>query len=234
MPPAGCQLEQARAVLRLDLDRGAHAWIIHARACRWQQAWIHDCQAQEIQFTRGRPYQKDDNVHIEQKNWTHVRKLLGYVRDDTTVAQAAIHALYDRGRHRPAGSEPLPTLPGRDALSPRGVAGLYAYRLNFVNPRTDDAAVRANVVGIAPQVSGPIVELHVVDNQPVKQGDLLFALDCRPYEVRLARASADLTLTRKEVEARRRAIAAATSEIARREANVAPLPRSRAGKRSCR
>ena len=29
------------------------------------------------------------------------------------------------------------------------VAGLYAYRLNFVNPRTDDAAVRANVVGIA-------------------------------------------------------------------------------------
>src|SRR5262249_23257242 len=101
VPPAGCQLEQARAVLPLDLDRGAHAWIIHARACRWQQAWIHDCQAQEIQFTRGRPYQKDDNVHIEQKNWTHVRKLLGYVRDDTTVAQAAIHALYDRGRHRP-------------------------------------------------------------------------------------------------------------------------------------
>src|SRR5215471_20343508 len=81
-------------------------------------------------------------------------------------------------------------------------ATIYAFRLNFVNPRTDDAAVRANVVGIAPQVSGPIVELHVVDNQPVKQGDLLFALDCRPYEVRLARASADLTLTRKEVEAR--------------------------------
>jgi hypothetical protein len=36
------------------------------------------CQAHEIQFTRGRPYKKDDNAHIEQKNWTHVRKLVGY------------------------------------------------------------------------------------------------------------------------------------------------------------
>jgi hypothetical protein len=52
------------------------------------------CQAQEIQFTRGRPYKKDDNAHIEQKNWTHVRKLLGYVRYDSAAAQAAIHALY--------------------------------------------------------------------------------------------------------------------------------------------
>ncbi len=52
------------------------------------------CQAQEIQFTRGRPYKKDDNAHIEQKNWTHVRKLLGYVRYDSPAAQATIHALY--------------------------------------------------------------------------------------------------------------------------------------------
>ena len=47
-----------------------------------------------MQFTRGRPYKKDDNAHIEQKNWTHVRKLLGYVRYDSPVAQAAIHALH--------------------------------------------------------------------------------------------------------------------------------------------
>src|SRR6185295_2876127 len=100
------------------------------------------------------------------------------------------------------------------------VAGAWAYRLNFANPRTDDAAVRANVVGIAPQVSGPIVDLRVVDNQAVKQGDLLFAIDCRPYEARLARARADLVLAGKEVEAQRRAIAGATSEIARREAGL--------------
>ena len=58
-----------------------------------QHLWDY-CQAQEIQFTRGRPYKKDDNAHIEQKNWTHVRKLLGYVRYDTPQAQAAIHTLY--------------------------------------------------------------------------------------------------------------------------------------------
>jgi hypothetical protein len=53
------------------------------------------CTAQQIQFTRGRPYKKDDNAHIEQKNWTHVRKLLGYVRYDSAAALAAINALYD-------------------------------------------------------------------------------------------------------------------------------------------
>ena len=38
------------------------------------------CEAQKIQFTRGRPYKKNDNAHIEQKNWTHVRKVYGYAR----------------------------------------------------------------------------------------------------------------------------------------------------------
>jgi hypothetical protein len=58
-----------------------------------QHLWDY-CQAQEIQFTRGRAYKKDDNAHIEQKNWTHVRKLLGYVRYDSPPAQAAIQTLY--------------------------------------------------------------------------------------------------------------------------------------------
>ena len=52
------------------------------------------CQAHQIQFTRGRPYKKDDNAHVEQKNWTHVRKLLGYVRYDSTEALALMNALY--------------------------------------------------------------------------------------------------------------------------------------------
>ena len=47
-----------------------------------------------IQFTRSRPYKKDDNAHIEQKNWTHVRKLVGWERDDTPEARAALTLLY--------------------------------------------------------------------------------------------------------------------------------------------
>src|SRR5438034_516216 len=45
--------------------------------------------------SRGRPYKKDDNAHIEQKNWTHVRKLVGYVRYDSPAALEALNALYD-------------------------------------------------------------------------------------------------------------------------------------------
>ena len=52
------------------------------------------CQAQGIRFTRRRPYKKDDNAHLEQKNWTHVPKLVGYGRYDTPAAVAALNALY--------------------------------------------------------------------------------------------------------------------------------------------
>jgi hypothetical protein len=52
------------------------------------------CRNRRIQFTRGRPYKKDDNAHIEQKNWTHVRKVLGYERYDSETALAAINAVY--------------------------------------------------------------------------------------------------------------------------------------------
>src|SRR6059036_2684105 len=73
-------------------------------------------------------------------------------------------------------------------------------------PQTDDATVRANFVGIAPQVSGHIIDLRVRDNQFVHQGDLLFVVDPRPYEIAVARARANLALTRKEVEGLRNAV----------------------------
>ncbi len=52
------------------------------------------CEQKEIQLTRGRPYKKDDNAHVEQKNWTHVRKLLGWERYDTHEAVEAMNDLY--------------------------------------------------------------------------------------------------------------------------------------------
>src|SRR5947199_7568060 len=67
-------------------------------------------------------------------------------------------------------------------------------------PQTDDATLRANFVGIAPQVSGHIVDLRVWDNQQVHEGDLLFVVDPRQYEIAGARARPGLALTRKEVE----------------------------------
>ena len=58
-------------------------------------------------------------------------------------------------------------------------------------PRTDDAEVFANFIGIAPQVDGPISVLAVQDNQFRKQGELLFQIDPRPYEYALEKARSD-------------------------------------------
>ena len=52
------------------------------------------CKAQSIQLTRGRPYKKDDNAHIEQKNWTHVRRLIGWDRYDSPAAVQLLNDLY--------------------------------------------------------------------------------------------------------------------------------------------
>src|SRR6266571_7849673 len=87
-------------------------------------------------------------------------------------------------------------------------------------PQTDDATVRANFVGIAPQVNGHIVELRVRDNQQVKQGDLLFLIDPRPYEIALARAQAALALTRKEVDGLRNGVSSAASGVAKAAAQL--------------
>src|SRR6185295_6875240 len=87
-------------------------------------------------------------------------------------------------------------------------------------PQTDDATVRANFVGIAPQVSGHIVQLRVRDNQLVQEGDLLFVVDARPYEIAVARARANLALARKEVEGLRSGLTTAEAGVARANAQL--------------
>jgi hypothetical protein len=49
-----------------------------------------------VQFTRSRAYHKDDNAHVEQKNWTHVRQWLGYQRLDNPLAVPLLNDLYRR------------------------------------------------------------------------------------------------------------------------------------------
>jgi transposase InsO family protein len=74
----------------IDSDNGSE--FINWHLGRW-------CHARDIQWKRSRPYKKDDNAHIEQKNWTHVRKLLGWDRYDTPQAVEAINDL-DRNELR--------------------------------------------------------------------------------------------------------------------------------------
>src|SRR5205807_10107790 len=77
---------------------------------------------------------------------------------------------------------------------------LYVWGIIEQHPRTDDATVRANVVGIVPRVRGLIVKLHVQDNQAVKEGDLLFEIDPEDYELALERAKATLTSLDQQIE----------------------------------
>jgi hypothetical protein len=73
------------ALLGLDSDNGGE--FINHHLVRW-------CTEENIEFTRSRPYKKDDNAHIEQKNWTHIRKVIGYDRYETVEAVDAMNDLY--------------------------------------------------------------------------------------------------------------------------------------------
>jgi len=76
---------------------------------------------------------------------------------------------------------------------------LYVWNVLERHPRTDDAAARANVVGIAPRVSGQILELNVQDNQEVKEGDVLFEIDPEDYKLVLEKAKADLAALDRQI-----------------------------------
>ena len=109
---------------------------------------------------------------------------------------------------------------GAGILGATAIAVVVTLLQGDKNPQTDDATVRANFIGIAPEVSGRIAELRVRDNQKVQEGDLLFLIEQRPYEIALERARATLALTRKEVDSLKNGAASATAGVSRAEAQL--------------
>ena len=93
------------------------------------------------------------------------------------------------------------------------ITGLLALHQVTANPRTDDAEVFANYIGIAPLVNGPITHLYVSDNQLVKPGDPLFDIDDRPYAYALAHAKSDQEALKGEINDQRRIIAGKVSGV---------------------
>src|SRR5882672_2891154 len=98
-----------------------------------------------------------------------------------------------------------------------GAAVLY---LTNHYPRTDDAEILANFIGIAPQVDGPIVHLNVHDNQFITRGTLLFEIDDRPYRYALAQALSEQAALEGQIADERRRIAAMVSAVSVSAANV--------------
>jgi hypothetical protein len=83
-------LEQLRArlpfpLLGIDSDNGSE--FLNAHLVRW-------CAQEQLTFTRSRPYWKNDQAHVEQKNWSVVRRLLGYDRYETEAVCAALQRVY--------------------------------------------------------------------------------------------------------------------------------------------
>lgn len=74
------------ALLGLDSDNGGE--FLNHHVISWLQK-----RAKPVFLTRSRPYKKDDNAHVEQKNWTHVRQCFGYERHDNPEVVALINAL---------------------------------------------------------------------------------------------------------------------------------------------
>lgn len=74
------------ALLGLDSDNGGEFLNYHVLA------WLQK-RSRPVFMTRSRPYKKDDNAHIEQKNWTHVRQWFGYERHDNYEVVERLNAL---------------------------------------------------------------------------------------------------------------------------------------------
>lgn len=69
----------------IDSDNGSE--FINADLLEW-------CVAKKVTFTRSRPGNKNDGCHVEQKNWTHVRELVGYLRYDTEAELKVLNAIW--------------------------------------------------------------------------------------------------------------------------------------------
>ena len=100
------------------------------------------------------------------------------------------------------------------------ILGLVVFYHANQYPRTEDAEVFANFIGMAPQVEGPLIRLNVHDNQFVKKGELLYEIDERPYQYALETAISEQTTLEGKIADEQRKIAALVSGVSVAQANI--------------
>jgi hypothetical protein len=77
-------------ILGIDSDNGSEFINFHL---------FNYCKQNRITFTRSRAGNKNDGAHVEQKNWTHVRELVGYLRFDTDAELSVLNEIWELDRH---------------------------------------------------------------------------------------------------------------------------------------
>src|ERR1700742_4097507 len=107
------------------------------------------------------------------------------------------------------------------------ITGVLVTRRTNERPSTYDATIQAYIINMAPEVSGRIVALNVLDNQQVKEGQVLFQIDPKPYQLSVdqARAAvqtleAQLAIATNEVASQTSGAAAAATGINTAEAEL--------------
>ena len=91
------------------------------------------------------------------------------------------------------------------------------------HPSSSDASLDADLVHVAPEIGGRIIEIHVRENSPVRRGDLLFQIDPLPQQLLLAQSQADLALAEAQLDTQRRFVSTQRSNatVARNQTTTA-------------
>ncbi len=98
--------------------------------------------------------------------------------------------------------------------------GLWFWLSGGQTVSTDNAQVGAHVISIAPEVSGKIVQVNVVENQPVKAGALLYRIDPEPYRIALMEADAAVGNARLEINQMQSGYTSKVADIGMRASDV--------------
>jgi len=99
-----------------------------------------------------------------------------------------------------------------------GAIGIWSYQFYAGrHPSTEDAYIDANVVRVAPRVSGRIAVLHVSNHQRVNKGQPLFSIDSEPFKFALEQTAAQLELAKRKVSQAKAAVASAEAEVHNRQ-----------------
>ena len=100
------------------------------------------------------------------------------------------------------------------------IGGYFYFQHEKLNPNTDDAYIKADVLNIAPRVNGKITAIYVQDHQYVKKGQALFAIDPTPFNIAIAQAEAKVDSTRDQIAAANMAVKTSEAIVTQRDAEL--------------
>ncbi len=128
------------------------------------------CQTEKITFTRSRPYRKNDQAHVEQKNWSVVRHLIGYDRFETQAELSILSAIYEDLRLYVNLFQPVLKLIAKEQIDGRTVKRYDPAATPFRRVlASDDVSfeVKARVTGLYYQLN-PVTLRNTIDDKVAK------------------------------------------------------------------